>query len=35
MPQTTARRCAASTIPKRGSIALNCRLILVEEESLK
>ena len=35
MPRTTARRRAASTTLKRGSIALNRRLIPVEEESLK
>ena len=35
MPRTTARRCATGTTLKRGSVALNRRLILVEEESLK
>ena len=35
MPRTTARRRAAGTILERGSIALNRRLILAEEESLK
>jgi len=35
MLRTTARRYAASTAPKRGSVALNRRLTLAEEESLK
>jgi hypothetical protein len=35
VPQTTARRRATSTAPKRGSVAPNHRLTLAEEESLK
>jgi hypothetical protein len=35
IPRTTARRCAAGTTLKRGSIALNRRIIPAEEESLK
>jgi len=35
MPRTTARRYTTGTAPKRGSIALNRRLIPAEEESLK
>ena len=35
MPRTTARRRAASTALKRGSVAPNRRLTLAEEESLK
>ena len=35
VPRTTAGRRAKGTKPKRGSIALNCRLTLAQEESLK
>ena len=35
VPQTTARRYIAGITPKRGSIALNRRLILAQKESLK
>ena len=35
VPRTTARRRAAGTAPKRGSVAPNRRLTLAEEESLK
>jgi len=35
VPRTTAGRYTKGTKLKRGSIALNCRLILAQEESLK
>jgi len=35
MPRTIAGRRAKGTKPKRGSIALNRRLTLAQEESLK
>jgi hypothetical protein len=35
VPRTTARRCIKGIQPKRGSIALNRRLTLAQEEILK